>query len=345
MRKIVYLAVVLSIQGIAQAQVVDVNGDGVVGPHEAIAVAEEWKQEAKAVNDHDHLGQTWEGGGSPFTLHGSFSEWRFSTSTQLQGDKFDIPMRIPSAPLVLENTNQAGYGLKVESDGPGLKVSADGPHLILVGSGGIIAATSEDYENLTLLSNNNVYLYLDKNRDDPHTSGFYIIGRQGYSILELSEGGDMWLRGTLTEAMLKSKIDHPLDPTNKYLTHAMVESPEMKTVYDGIAVLDEAGEAWVDLPEYFEALNADFRYQLTPIGKSAPNLFVAEKVHNNRFRIAGGTPGMEVSWQVTGIRQDAYAKANPVQVEEEKPDAEKGQSLHPNLSKEPVTQKSEISVP
>ena len=29
------------------------------------------------------------------------------------------------------------------------------------------------------------------------------------------------------------KIDHPLDPANKYLCHSFVESPDMKNIYDG----------------------------------------------------------------------------------------------------------------
>src|SRR5215212_4513121 len=83
-------------------------------------------------------------------------------------------------------------------------------------------------------------------------------------------------------------IDHPLDPQNKYLVHTSVESSEMKNVYDGVAQLDKEGAAWVELPEWFEALNGDFRYQLTAVGGAAPNLHVAEEVSENRFKIAGG---------------------------------------------------------
>ena len=38
---------------------------------------------------------------------------------------------------------------------------------------------------------------------------------------------------------------------------------------------------------------------------------------------------MKVSWQVTGIRQDPYAEAHPIQVEEVKPAHERGTYLHP----------------
>jgi len=140
--------------------------------------------------------------------------------------------------------------------------------------------------------------------------------------------GKVQVTGTLTKGGGSFKIDHPLDPANKYLSHSFVESPDMKNVYDGVVVLDERGEAVVGLPAWFDALNHDFRYQLTCIGSHAP-VYVAEKIRDNRFRIAGGTPGLEVSWQVTGIRQDAFAQAHPIVVEEEKPPAEQGLYLHP----------------
>ena len=125
-------------------------------------------------------------------------------------------------------------------------------------------------------------------------------------------------------------IDHPLDPENKLLYHSFVESPDVKNIYDGITTLDAHGEAVVALPEYFEALNTDFRYQYTALGVSAPNLYIKEEVQNNHFTISGGTPGTKVSWQVTGIRHDPYILANPIIPEVEKgPDAlvEKGESL------------------
>jgi len=43
---------------------------------------------------------------------------------------------------------------------------------------------------------------------------------------------------------------------------------------------------------------------------------------------ASGKPGMEVSWQVTGIRHDPYAVANRIIVEEEKPTEARGYYLH-----------------
>jgi hypothetical protein len=123
------------------------------------------------------------------------------------------------------------------------------------------------------------------------------------------------------------RIDHPLDPANRYLVHACVESPEMKNIYDGVVTLDANGEAVVRLPDYFETLNADFRYQLTCIGGYAP-VYIAEEVRHNAFKIAGGRPELKVSWQVTGVRHDPAAQENPIQVEPEKPVAERGRFLH-----------------
>jgi hypothetical protein len=113
-------------------------------------------------------------------------------------------------------------------------------------------------------------------------------------------------------------IDHPLDPANKLLFHSFVESPDVKNIYDGIATLDENGEAVVSLPPYFEALNKDFRYQVRPIEKPMPNLFIKQEVSGNSFVIGGGVPGGTVSWEVTGIRHDPYIEAYPVVTEVKK---------------------------
>ena len=142
--------------------------------------------------------------------------------------------------------------------------------------------------------------------------------------------GNVNVTGNLSKGGGGFKIDHPLDPANKYLSHSFVESSEMKNIYDGVAVLDDNGEAVVELPVWVEALNTEFRYQLTCIGGYAP-VYIAEKVHDNRFKIAGGEPEMEVSWLMTGIRRDAWANAHRLSVEEDKPAEEQGYYLHPEL--------------
>ncbi|MCP3888498.1 MAG: hypothetical protein GY702_06445 [Desulfobulbaceae bacterium] len=140
----------------------------------------------------------------------------------------------------------------------------------------------------------------------------------------------VYVNGTLAKAAGTFKIDHPLDPENQYLYHSFVESPDMKNIYDGVVTLENNGNAWVELMDWFEALNQDFRYQLTPIGAPMPGLYIAQEVQNNRFEIAGGEPGMKVSWQMTGIRHDQYAEQNRILVEEKKPPAEQGTYLYPS---------------
>jgi hypothetical protein len=131
-------------------------------------------------------------------------------------------------------------------------------------------------------------------------------------------------------------IDHPLDPANKYLYHTSVESPDMKNIYDGVVRTDAAGLATVTLPAYFEALNRDFRYQLTVMGTFAQAI-VKDEIKDNQFTIQTDKPDVKVSWQVTGIRHDAYASAHPVQVEQDKPAGERGRYLTPDVFGKPQT--------
>lgn len=147
-------------------------------------------------------------------------------------------------------------------------------------------------------------------------------------------GEDLFVVGMLSKGGGSFKIDHPLDPENRYLSHSFVESPDMMNIYNGNITTDENGEAVVTLPYYFEALNQDFRYQLTVVGTFAQAM-VAKKVKNNHFVIRTSAPGVEVSWQVTGIRQDAWANKNRIQVEVEKTERERGYYLHPEAFNQP----------
>jgi hypothetical protein len=142
--------------------------------------------------------------------------------------------------------------------------------------------------------------------------------------------GDVDVDGNLSKAGGSFKIDHPLDPANKYLYHSFVESPDMMNIYNGNATTDGQGNAVVRLPEWFETLNRDFRYQLTVIGQFSQAI-VASKVGNHQFAIKTDKPNVEVSWQVTGIRQDAWANAHRIPVEVQKPEADRGMYLHPEL--------------
>lgn len=142
--------------------------------------------------------------------------------------------------------------------------------------------------------------------------------------------GDVRVNGNLSKAGGSFQIDHPLDPENRYLYHSFVESPDMMNIYNGNVITDSSGIALVTLPDWFEALNSDFRYQLTVLGQFAQAI-IASKINRNQFVIRTDKPSVEVSWQVTGIRHDAWAEAHRIPVEVEKGASEKGHYLHPEL--------------
>jgi len=152
----------------------------------------------------------------------------------------------------------------------------------------------------------------------------------GYFFGNVEVVGSLTVTGSVGKGSGSFKIDHPLDPANKYLSHSFVESPDMMNVYNGNVTTNQHGLAVVTLPDYFEVLNRDFRYQLTVIGQFSQAI-VAKEISRNRFTIKTSRPGVKVSWQVTGIRQDAYANAHRVAVEEAKGPEEQGKYLHPEL--------------
>ena len=159
---------------------------------------------------------------------------------------------------------------------------------------------------------------------DPSFAGSYAGLFDGAVLIN----GNLAVMGTVTKGGGAFQIDHPLEPESKYLVHSFVESPDMKNIYDGVAAADPSGEAIVELPAYFDALNKEFRYQLTPIGAPAPTLHVKEELVGNCFSIGGAGPGQRVCWQITGTRKDAWALANPLVVE---PDKLKSKRPRPQL--------------
>ncbi len=142
--------------------------------------------------------------------------------------------------------------------------------------------------------------------------------------------GNVDVTGTLSKGAGSFKIDDPIDPANKFLYHSFVESPDMMNIYNGNVVTDAQGFAVVTMPAWFEALNRDFRYQLTVIGQFAQAI-VAKEMAGGSFTIQTDKPDVKVSWQVTGIRQDPYANAHRIPVEQEKAANERGNYLHPEL--------------
>jgi len=147
--------------------------------------------------------------------------------------------------------------------------------------------------------------------------------------------GDVSINGKLNVTGTKNfRIDHPLDPENKYLYHAAIESSEALNIYSGNITTDQRGEAVVLLPEWFEAVNRDFRYQLTVIGSFAQAI-VSEEIRANRFIIRTSAPEVKVSWQVTGTRSDPELLQHPFKVEEEKSKDERGYYLNPDAYGQP----------
>lgn len=160
--------------------------------------------------------------------------------------------------------------------------------------------------------------------------GLLAVGVRAQTTLStnVTVGDATHVAGTLSKGSGTFAIDHPLDPKNKILYHSFLESPDAKNVYDGIATLGKDGSTEIMLPEYFLALNKDFRYLATSIGEAMPNLHVQKEVVAEKFWfglierpvfiIAGGAPGGEISWQITGIRQDIFITEQPIITEVEK---------------------------
>ena len=148
----------------------------------------------------------------------------------------------------------------------------------------------------------------------------------------VSASGSFSITNEISKSSGSFVIDHPLDPKNKLLYHSFVESPDVKNLYDGVAQLDENGEARITLPEYFMVLNKDFRYQVRPIEQPMPDVYVKEGILNNSFTIAGGESSGRVSWQVTATRKDPFITDNPLIVEVKKSEdtiVGPGQFLYP----------------
>ncbi len=104
----------------------------------------------------------------------------------------------------------------------------------------------------------------------------------------------------------------------------------MMNIYNGNVTTDGEGNSVVTMPDWFEALNQDFRYQLTVIGQFAQAI-VSTKMANHTFSIKTDRPNVEVSWQVTGVRHDAWANAHRIPVEKPKADRDRGLYMHPEL--------------
>ena len=112
----------------------------------------------------------------------------------------------------------------------------------------------------------------------------------------------------------------------------------MMNLYKGNVILDSDGKATVVMPDYFEALNIEYNYQLTCVGGYAP-VYISQEISGNQFEIAGGTAGLKICWEVSGVRNDAYARNHPIEVEVEKNDDEKGKYIFPEDFGKPESMK------
>jgi hypothetical protein len=231
-----------------------------------------------------------------------------------------------------------GIGVRGETTGGGrgvfgLSVSGIGVSGASTSSYGVAGSSSSSF-GMTATSGSSDGFYALTNSTDPAKAAVRALAQSG-AFAGIFQG-NVSVSGTLSKGAGSFKIDHPLDPENKYLYHSFVESPDMKNIYDGNVTTDDNGEAVVDMPDYFEALNSDFRYQLTVLGTFAQAI-VAKKIKGNRFVIKTSAPNVEVSWQVTGIRQDAFANKHRIPVEEVKPEIERGYYLHPDAFDKPLS--------
>ena len=253
-------------------------------------------------------------------------------------------------------TTGAGVrGFVDNASGEGVTASngASGTSAYLAGGGHAVWAQNSSTTEAAVFAENSGYLGIGVHGESNSgglAAGVYGESQQGFGVAGFSSSGrggwfyggaqvdgDLDVSGSLSKGGGSFRIDHPLDPENKYLSHSFVESPDMMNIYNGNVVTDAAGFATVELPRWFEVLNRDFRYQLTVIGggDSWAQARVAEEVRDNVFVIQTSDPGIKVSWQVTGIRQDAWANANRIPVEEDKPDVERGTYLHPEAFGQP----------
>ncbi len=191
------------------------------------------------------------------------------------------------------------------------------------------------YGNSNAVSGNGVYGYVDGSSDPFAIWGYNNNGTSGPGYAGVFDG-NVIITGTTTAVVTASRIDHPQDPSGKYLVHASVQSDRLENIYHGHVVTDSKGSATVKMPSWFEALNQDFEYQLTCIGQFAQAI-VGQEITANTFVIKTDKPNVRVSWQVTGVRHDAFAQAHPLVVEQTKPDDEQGTYLSPEAFGQPAS--------
>ncbi len=159
-------------------------------------------------------------------------------------------------------------------------------------------------------------------------------GLWGYHNPQTGPGYGVYASGNLGASGNKSfRIDHPLDPENKFLLHYSAEGPDVLNIYTGNVRTDARGFAVVKLPSYFESINRDPRYTLTVVDDSEDFVLakVVKKVQGNAFTIRTSKPNVEVSWEVKGIRNDLHNRIVGAPVVQNKLAEERGKYERPEL--------------
>jgi hypothetical protein len=273
----------------------------------------------------------------------------FSKTTSNSGNVFNINTSASATVIRGATTSESGtsygvYGLSSSTSGTGVYGNANN----LSGNNYGVYGTSSSSSGVGVEGNAISNAANSSGVIGTHISGNYgRIGTQEAGVIGLGKGtsygilgigdnsgyagyflGNVHVEGTLSKSSGSFEIDDPLDPANKILRHSFVESPDMMNIYNGNVTTNATGVAVIQLPDYFTALNENFKYQLTAIGQFAQAI-VSQEIQNNQFTIKTDKPNVKVSWQVTGIRKDPWAQKNRIVVEQEKSSQERGYYLNP----------------
>ncbi len=252
----------------------------------------------------------------------------------------------------LWGSSGAGWGINMNTGTGEVRIgsttAADETHRLVVRGTSetfrLIGNVGDFLHNAAMNFGDSDFVYLWEDTDDH----IQMNARLGWTVTNGAAATDFQCIGTMSKGAGAFKIDHPLDPENKYLYHSFVESPDMMNIYNGVVTTDSQGFATVTLPDYFTGLNRDYRYQLTVIDESENDFIFAKvyrKVENNEFIIKTSQPDVEVSWQVTGIRQDAFANSDRIPNVVDKEPENKGKYLHPASFGQPESRGIHTSTP
>jgi hypothetical protein len=159
--------------------------------------------------------------------------------------------------VVAENTSSTGAAIAVQANDVALRAnnsSSTAPAIAAEGgvglraitktAGGIAVQAQAEGPNQALTAIN------------PSGQAAFFASSQTHTPTVLIDAPGVALRvkgnvdivGNLQKSGGGFRIDHPLEPREKYLNHSFVESTERKNVYDGVAVLDGAGQAGPKAP-------------------------------------------------------------------------------------------------